>query len=584
MPFINVGKMPDEEQKVTPAEPLNPQPDPAISASAEPIVPEALVEQAITAESAPVAADDPVATPVEGEAALKPEEINHSQSMAVPTTLPGQEVNIDDDGVKEIKGPPFETIADSAVPADLATPVQATEPAPREPVETVASTTSVEPSTPVESTLPPLVEVSPAVTDSAVSNEPVGSAPVNTQELPPLNEVAPVEKEEQSAASELIVDTTKENNPVAEVQAAPEEIIIKSIDPNTATINEYFDLVLQQNASDLHLSVGYPAFIRLDGILEKIGTTLLEEANVESLLYSVLDENQKKSLLESKEIDFSYEYKEDARFRINAYFEKGHLAAAFRYLPTKIRTIEDLKLPQIVHEFIDISQGFILVTGPTGSGKSTTIASMVQEINEKQKKHILTIEDPIEYVYPKGMSLVDQREMGKDTMSWDNALRAALRQDPNVVVVGEMRDFETIAAAITVAETGHLVFATLHTNTAVQTIDRIIDVFPQHQQSQVRSQLANVMSAVISQRLIPVRSGGRRAVAEVMIGTSAVKNAIREGKTYQIDNIIQTSFDVGMITLERALVDLIREGELTIEEAQQHTTRPEELVRLMKKA
>ena len=209
---------------------------------------------------------------------------------------------------------------------------------------------------------------------------------------------------------------------------------------------------------------------------------------------------------------------------------------------------------------------------------------MIQEINQKEKKHIITIEDPIEYVYPKGAALVDQREIGKDTKSWKRALRSALRQDPDVVLVGEMRDLETISAAITTAETGHLVFATLHTNTAAQTVDRIIDVFPNFQQSQIRSQLATVISAVISQRLVPVKGGGRRAVVEVMIGTSAIKNAIREGKTYQIDNMIQTSFDMGMITLERSLVDMVREGVISIEEAQNHTTKPEELLRLMKKA
>ncbi|MBN1915552.1 type IV pilus twitching motility protein PilT [Candidatus Dojkabacteria bacterium] len=363
-----------------------------------------------------------------------------------------------------------------------------------------------------------------------------------------------------------------------------EEVLAQSIDPNTATIERYFDLVLLKNASDLHFGVGYPVFMRVDGTLDKVGTAILEGKHIERFISSILTEDQKKTLKETKEVDLSYEYGENARFRINVYHEKGNMAAAFRFLPSKIRTIQELKLPQIANEFIEIPQGFVLVTGPTGSGKSTTIAAMVQEINSKQRKHIISIEDPIEYVYPKGASLVDQREMHKDTLSWDNALRAVLRQDPNVVVVGEMRDFETIAAAITVAETGHLVFATLHTNTAVQTIDRIIDVFPQHQQAQIRSQLSNVISAVISQRLIPVKSGGRRAVTEIMIGTPAVRNAIREGKTYQIDNIIQTSFDVGMVTLERSLVDLIREGEISVEDAQKHTTRPEELVRLMKKA
>ena len=222
------------------------------------------------------------------------------------------------------------------------------------------------------------------------------------------------------------------------------------------------------------------------------------------------------------------------------------------------------------------------MTGPTGNGKSTTLASMLQEINVTEPKHIITIEDPIEYVFPKAKALVDQREVGSDVKSFTRALREVLRQDPNVVLVGEMRDFETIAAAITVAETGHLVFSTLHTNSASQSLDRIIDVFPDAQQAQIRAQLSNVIAAIISQRLVPISKGGRKAVLEIMIATPAIKNAIREAKTYQIDNMIQTSSELGMITLEKSLIELIRKGDLTVEDAQSYTNKPDQLLSLLK--
>jgi twitching motility protein PilT len=252
-----------------------------------------------------------------------------------------------------------------------------------------------------------------------------------------------------------------------------------------------------------------------------------------------------------------------------------------RLIPNKIRSIAELKLPDILYEFTKIPHGLVLVTGPTGSGKSTSLAAMIQEINMSRAEHIVTIEDPIEYVYPRGRSLIEQRELGKDTLSWTNALRSVLRQDPNVVLV-EMRDHETIEATITVAETGHLVFATLHTNSASQSIDRMIDVFPEGQQSQIRAQLANVVNAVISQRLVPIKSGGRKAVNEIMIGNSAVRNAIREEKTYQIDNIIQTNTENGMQTMESSLAKLVKSGELSADEAVNYTVKPDELFSLLK--
>jgi twitching motility protein PilT len=349
------------------------------------------------------------------------------------------------------------------------------------------------------------------------------------------------------------------------------------------SIEDLLELTLRNDASDLHITVGYPIFLRIDGKLRKLSSEIVNDERAEQLIYAVLDAPKRETLEVNKEIDLSYAYKEKARFRINAYHEKGHLAGAFRLIPSKIRAVDELFLPPILHEFTKLPQGLVLVVGPTGHGKSTSLAAMIQEINLRDARHIITIEDPIEYVYPSANGLVDQRELHQDTHSWEIALRNVLRQDPDVILVGEMRDFETIASTITAAETGHLVFATLHTNSAAQSIDRIIDVFPEHQQSQIRMQLSNVVEAVVSQRLIPVIGGGRRVACEVMVGTAAVRNAIREDKTYQIDNIIQTSADVGMITLERSLVDLVRDGKITLEDAQNYTTKPEEVLRLVKK-
>jgi len=359
--------------------------------------------------------------------------------------------------------------------------------------------------------------------------------------------------------------------------------ISHAVNTSSMTMDELLALTIQNDASDLHITVGYPIYLRVDGTLQKLGAEIISKERAKELIYQILDDKKREIFEVNKEIDFSYSYKDKARFRINTYHERGNLAGAFRLIPSKIRSIKELFLPEILHEFTKLPQGLILVVGPTGHGKSTSLAAMIQEVNLRDARHIVTIEDPIEYLYPPGRCLVDQSELHQDTHSWEIALRNVLRQDPDVILVGEMRDFETIAATITAAETGHLVFATLHTNSASQSIDRIIDVFPEHQQSQIRMQLSNVMEAVVSQRLIPVIGGGRRVGCEVMVGTAAVRNAIREDKTYQIDNIIQTSADVGMITLERSLVDLVREGKITLENAQNYTTKPEEVLRLVRK-
>lgn len=348
-------------------------------------------------------------------------------------------------------------------------------------------------------------------------------------------------------------------------------------------IKQYLQTIVDSNASDLHLITGIPPTLRIDGNLTIIPSSgILTPDAINELLKQVLSGEQLERLNVNKEIDFSLAFSDKARFRVNAYTQKGNLAAAFRLIPLTIPKVENLGLPTILHSFTKLRQGFVLVTGPTGHGKSTTLAAMLDEINRDQSRHIVTIEDPIEFVFKPEKSIISQREMRSDTHSWEIALRSVLREDPDVVLVGEMRDYETIAAALTVAETGHLVFATLHTNSAAQTIDRIVDVFPEEQQKQVRLQLSNTIEAVFSQRLIPAATKGRVVAYEVMLGTTAIRTAIRDGKTHQIETILETSQEVGMSTLERSLADLVKRGLVTLEVAQSWSLRPEELNRLIR--
>lgn len=352
-------------------------------------------------------------------------------------------------------------------------------------------------------------------------------------------------------------------------------------------IHALLDLVVSNNASDLHLVAGISPTIRIDGTLRPITThKALEGSDIESMVYSLLTPEQKELLIANKELDFSFgfgqgTYGDKGRFRINAYFQRGYLTAALRYLLPTIRSVDELKLPKICHDFSKLKQGFILVTGPTGHGKSTTIAAIINEINMNSALHILTIEDPIEYVYPKGTSIISQRELGADTHSWSMALRSALREDPDVVVIGEMRDTDTMQAAMTIAETGHLVFATLHTNSAAQSIDRIVDAFPDHLRSQVRIQLAATLRGIVSQRLVPLINGGRMPAVEVLLVTSAVASNIRDSKTHLIDSIIQTSKQQGMITMEESLAELVRSGAVSMDEAQKYALREEEFRRIV---
>jgi twitching motility protein PilT len=341
--------------------------------------------------------------------------------------------------------------------------------------------------------------------------------------------------------------------------------------------------VVRRKASDLHLTVGAPPTIRVRGSLVPMdGLPVLTPADTREIVYSILTNTQRQRLETDWQLDFSYSIPGHARFRVNAYFQRGTLGAAFRLIPNETVPIEKLGMPPVVHEFAKKPRGLVLVTGPTGSGKSTTLASIINEINESRDEHILTIEDPIEFLHSHKRCIVNQRELGTDAPSFAAGLKAALRQDPDVILVGEMRDMETIGTALTAAETGHLVFATLHTQDAPQTIDRIIDVFPPAQQGQVRMQLSVSLQGIVTQTLVPTADGMRRCVAaEVLMPTPGVRNLIREGKTHQIYSLIQTGAAHGMQTMDMSLASLVRQGESTMATAETRTSNPQELRRLL---
>lgn len=402
-----------------------------------------------------------------------------------------------------------------------------------------------------------------------------------TSIMPEMHQIKAMQRnEKENNLSKPLNTTHSANSPIEDNKIT----INTGPSGNELSMSVLFDEVVSRNASDLHISVGYPPIIRIDGELIDVGDQLLTPADAEKLILSIIPDDKKELLEVNREIDFAYSHEgsQSGRFRINAYYTMKNLAAAFRLIPTRVKTIEELLLPQVYHQITKLKQGLVLVTGPTGHGKSTTLAAMLEDINRNRFDHIITIEDPIEYIFEGKKALIDQREMNDDTNSWAVALRSAMRQDPDVILVGEMRDYETIAAAITLAETGHLVFATLHTNNAAQTVDRVIDVFPENQQPQVRLQLSNILQVVIAQRLIPLDQGGRRAVSEIMFNTPAIANLIREAKTHQIDNMIRTGADMGMVYLEKSLVSLVREGVITAQKAQEYAVYPEEVIRLLK--
>jgi len=341
--------------------------------------------------------------------------------------------------------------------------------------------------------------------------------------------------------------------------------------------------VIRKRASDLHIQVDLPPMLRIDGSLVPIaGYDSLNAENVEQLVFAILDDDQKQILLKDKEFDFSFAFGDLGRFRVNAFHERGNLAAALRLIPNEIKSVVELGMPAVVNGFADYPRGLVLVTGPTGSGKSTTLAALVDKINTEKSHHIITIEDPIEFTHKSKKSVVVQREVHYDTYSFSAALRSSLREDPDVVLIGEMRDLETISAAITIAETGHLVFATLHTNSASQSIDRMIDVFPPHQQPQIRAQLSNILMAICSQRLVPAIGGGRVVAAEILTATPAVRNIIREGKAHQLDAVIQTGADQGMQSMDKTLVGLVQAGTITFDEARNYAVDLGEFERMMR--
>jgi len=345
---------------------------------------------------------------------------------------------------------------------------------------------------------------------------------------------------------------------------------------------ELMILAAQQGASDLHLSVGKHPTVRIDGNLVPVSNEpILTPEMTAGLIGSLLTTDQQEKLITEKEIDFAFSYEDKIRFRINVYFQRGYLSAALRLIPVNIRTVEDLNLPSVLHEFTKSQQGFFLAVGPAGHGKTTTLAALIDEINHSKMEHIITIEDPIEYTFVQDRALIDQREVGSDTISFHHGLRSILRQDPDVIMVGEMRDPESISIALTAAETGHLVFSTLHTNSVSQTIDRIVDSFPGAQQGQIRSQLATTLIGIVSQRLIPKISGGRTPACEIMFVNSAIKNLIREKKTYQIDLVIDTSVQEGMMSLNRSLVELVRKRKISLESAEAYSLNPSELRQLL---
>jgi len=350
------------------------------------------------------------------------------------------------------------------------------------------------------------------------------------------------------------------------------------MDTTTLTIDYLLKIAVERNASDLHITAGLPPMLRIDGKLMPTEFPRLKPEDTRRLIYAILNDKQREKFERDLELDTSYGIPGYGRFRLNVFRQRAAVAAAFRTIPNVIKNPEELGLPQVVYELAKKRSGLVLVTGPTGVGKSTTLASIVDIINSTRADHILTIEDPIEYIHTHKKSMINQRELGVDTHSFAAALKSALREDPDVILVGEMRDLETISGALTAAETGHLILSTLHTTDAPQTIDRIIDVFPPHQQQQVRIQLSAVLEAVISQQLIPAASGqGRYLACEILIGNSAVRNIIREGKVHQLKAIMQTSRQYGMQTMDQAIFELYKEGKISAEEAISRSTNPQEM-------
>lgn len=338
-------------------------------------------------------------------------------------------------------------------------------------------------------------------------------------------------------------------------------------------MKQYLTVVVQQGASDLHLCVGYPPTIRFDGKLLRLDENeAITEDDMEKIAATLLNDERLKKLHEEKNLDFSLEFEGRARFRANLFYQKGFLSLAMRLIPEKIQTLETLNIPPVIYNLTEKAQGLLLVTGPMGHGKSTTLASLIDYINHNKQKHIITIEDPIEFVYQSDQCLIEQREIFQDAHDFQSALKACFREDADVILVGEMRDLETISTVMTAAETGHLVLATLHTNDSIQTVDRIIDSFPAYQQNQIRLQLSNVLLGVVSQRLLPQIGGGRIPAVELMLKNKAIENLIRQNQTHQIGVVLETSLEEGMMSINRSLAQLVRIGKVSLESAEAYAT------------
>jgi len=349
-------------------------------------------------------------------------------------------------------------------------------------------------------------------------------------------------------------------------------------------IKKLLNIAIQEKASDLHISVGHKPILRITRRLIRLEKEkIIVPKDSEGMAFALMNERQKEKLLREKEIDFAYDLDNIARFRVNVFFQRGSISIAFRLIPSKIKTIEELNLPSILHKFSKATQGFVLITGASSQGKSTTLASLINEINNNREEHIITIENPIEYVFKDNKSIIDQREVYQDTLSFSRALRSTLREDPDVIMVGELRDLETIATAITAAETGHLVFATLHTNSASQTIHRLVDVFPSFQQNQIRAQLTGSLLGIVSQRLIPQIEKGFIPACEIMFANPAVNNLIRENKIHEMSSVIETSREEGMISLNQSLYDLVINKKIDQEMALKYSLSPKDLISRLKK-
>lgn len=368
------------------------------------------------------------------------------------------------------------------------------------------------------------------------------------------------------------------DKPVSILKSKKKKAKIKNMSDRKKEIYSLLEEILKRGGTDLHLSYNRKPIIRVNGSLMPLEDRLiLKEEDVKELSLCMLTNDQQEKFWAQRDIDLAFSYQEKARFRANIYLQMNKVTSAFRYIPSKIRTIEELSLPPILHQFSQATQGFFMVVGPSGHGKSTALAAMVDEINHTRFDHIITIEDPVEYLFEQDKCIIDQREVGIDVLDFRRGLRSSFREDADVIMIGEMRDPETISTAITAAETGHLIFSTLHTNTASQTIDRIIDSFPPYQQPQIRSQLSSTLLGILSRRLIPSVQGGMINAVELLIVNSAIRNLIREGKIHQIDMIIDTSSEEGMISLNRSLADLVTRGLISVENAELYSPSPAEL-------